>query len=96
MAREQRYRIVRVPDDYPFPFRVLPDGCKLAFAHRVVMESVIGRYLTCGEVVHHIDGNPQNNAADNLRLYASQEEHLADAHAGVSARGARDSLRLAF
>lgn len=45
-------------------------------AHRVVMERHIGRALTRGEVVHHIDGNPLNNDISNLQLLPSQAEHM--------------------
>ena len=31
-------------------------------------EIKIGRYLTKNEVVHHIDGNPENNKISNLFL----------------------------
>lgn len=83
-ARNQGYSLVRVPDDYPFPFKVTRWGHKLAFRHRVVMEGVIGRLLTVGEVVHHIDGNPANNAPANLRLFASQAEHIRECHSRFS------------
>jgi hypothetical protein len=43
--------------------------------HRVIMETIIGRPLEPGEVVHHKDGNIQNNDPDNLELLASQGEH---------------------
>jgi len=43
--------------------------------HRVVAEMTLGRSLRKGEVVHHIDGNKRNNAADNLMIFASQAEH---------------------
>ena len=36
--------------------------------HRLVMSQVLGRPLTSTETVHHIDGNKQNNAAENLQL----------------------------
>jgi hypothetical protein len=45
--------------------------------HRLVMESMIGRRLKRSEVVHHKDGDTQNNAPDNLQLFASNAEHLA-------------------
>jgi len=36
--------------------------------HRYVMEQQLGRRLDPHEVVHHIDGDKQNNAVQNLRL----------------------------
>ena len=44
--------------------------------HRVVAESILKRPLRKDEVVHHIDGNKQNNAVDNLMVFASQAEHV--------------------
>jgi hypothetical protein len=44
--------------------------------HRLVMEQHIGRYLTKGEVVHHIDKNKQNNDISNLMLFPNDSEHL--------------------
>jgi hypothetical protein len=44
--------------------------------HRLLMEKAIGRYLRPEEVVDHIDGNPANNALENLRLYATNADHL--------------------
>lgn len=46
--------------------------------HRLVMEQKIGRILDPKEVVHHLDGNPQNNHPDNLHLYGSNKDHLAE------------------
>lgn len=43
--------------------------------HRLVMEAYIGRYLTVEEVVHHIDGNKQNNHITNLMLFKNHSEH---------------------
>lgn len=44
--------------------------------HRLVMAEHLGRMLTDDEVVHHKDGNPQNNAIENLELFAKNSEHL--------------------
>lgn len=44
--------------------------------HRLVMEAKIGRYLEPEEVVHHIDGNKQNNDPSNLELFSRNSEHL--------------------
>lgn len=48
--------------------------------HRLVMEGILGRYLTHDEVVHHIDGNPSNNDPNNLELFASQSDHIHIGH----------------
>mgnify|MGYP000855394908 FL=1 len=50
--------------------------------HRLVMEAKLGRYLTRQEVVHHIDGDRGNNHPDNLAVFASNDEHLAQTLAG--------------
>jgi hypothetical protein len=46
--------------------------------HRLVMEGILGRYLTREEVVHHKDGNKMNNNPDNLQVYANNGLHLAE------------------
>ena len=38
------------------------------FEHRFIMEQKLGRMLFGGEIVHHIDGNKQNNSPENLIL----------------------------
>jgi len=45
--------------------------------HRLVMEKELGRLLEPQEIVHHKRGK-QNNAPENLRLYKSNAEHLAE------------------
>lgn len=44
--------------------------------HRVVAEQILGRSLLSGEVVHHIDGNKRNNRPENIRVFASQSDHV--------------------
>lgn len=48
--------------------------------HRVVAESMLGRPLLRGEIVHHIDGNKHNNAPENLQVM-TQADHLRLHHA---------------
>lgn len=60
--------------------------------HRLVMERVLGRYLTKEEVVDHIDqeGDKSNNDPTNLRVYSSNAEHLAATRAGKAANWSED------
>lgn len=45
--------------------------------HRVIAERMLGRLLSGDEVVHHIDGDIQNNNPENLYVFSSQAEHAA-------------------
>ena len=53
--------------------------------YRVLAEMKIGRELTANEEVHHIDGNHNNNAVDNL-IVLSRSEHMS-IHAALKRRG---------
>jgi uncharacterized protein (DUF1330 family) len=44
--------------------------------HRLVMEKHLERYLKPSEVVHHINGNPQDNRLNNLIVFETNKEHL--------------------
>ena len=50
--------------------------------HRLMMEAHIGRYLTPDEVVHHKDGDKQNNQIENLELMSKSEHARLHAEAG--------------
>lgn len=45
--------------------------------HRVVAEACLGRKLEKGEIVHHIDGNKQNNHPKNLRVMNNSDHRKA-------------------
>ncbi len=45
--------------------------------HRLVMEEHLGRKLKEEEVVHHIDGDKENNDIDNLVLFPTNGAHTA-------------------
>lgn len=49
---------------------------QVLYEHRLVMEQTLGRYLTHLEAVDHIDGLTLHNSPGNLRLFASNAEHL--------------------
>jgi hypothetical protein len=54
---------------------------KRGLEHRVVMEVHLGRYLRSDEIVHHKDGNPLNNALDNLEVMTYR--HHRRRHSGT-------------
>jgi hypothetical protein len=53
--------------------------------HIIVMESHLGRKLRKGEIVHHIDGNRQNNDISNLSLLNHRKHR--DAHQSLQEIG---------
>lgn len=88
--RKDGYTLVVAPDNHPYPAYTKASGLKYILEHRWIMEQHLGRYLEPTEVVHHRDGNPRNNAIENLHLYATQTDHMADAHS-ASATVARSA-----
>jgi len=44
--------------------------------HRLVMEKALGRYLSLTEVVHHKNGNKQQNVISNLVLCQDSSQHM--------------------
>lgn len=53
--------------------------------HRLVMEESLGRFLLTDEVVHHKDGDRENNELGNLELVINQSSH-----ASIEDRGKRN------
>lgn len=46
------------------------------YVHRLVVEQEIGRALLPTEVVHHVNGNAEDNRLDNLIVLSSQAAHM--------------------
>lgn len=81
------YVLIHVPDH--------PDANSGGYVreHRLVMERVLGRRLHPKEVVHHKDGNRENNSEGNLELYQQNGEHLRKELAGRAPRWTEDGIR---
>jgi hypothetical protein len=63
--------------DHPFSIKTGKGRAGYVREHRLVMEGILGRYLDPAEVVHHIDGNKQNNTPANLNIFEKNSDHLA-------------------
>lgn len=46
------------------------------FEHIYVMEQHLGRWLKPDEIVHHINGDRQNNRIENLTLFENHSQHM--------------------
>ena len=67
------------------PHHPCADSKGYIMEHRLVMESIIGRFLLPTEIVHHIDENPRNNNPSNLQVMTAAE-HTAHHHRGKAKR----------
>lgn len=70
------YVLVRVPEDHP-----LHIGNGYAYEHRLVASEMLGRALTRGELVHHVNGDKADNRPENLQIVRRGEHnhlHLID------------------
>ena len=66
------------------------------FEHRLLMEVVLGRYLTMEEVVHHFDDHPRHNWPDNLGIFSDNGTHLKHELTGRPQRSPRSSTPGAY
>lgn len=49
---------------------------KYVYQHRLVMEQTLGRLLISSEIVHHKNGDKQDNGLANLEVFSSHLEHI--------------------
>jgi len=67
--------VERLITEHPFP-----NKRGYVAEHRLIMEEHLGRFLIPRkELIHHIDGNRQNNAIENLKL-TTPSEHFYKEH----------------
>lgn len=71
------YVLVKAPTH---PFRTASGYIR---EHRLMMEAVLGRYLSPREVVHHRDGDKSNNDPGNLQVFESNSQHFLDEHRNI-------------
>lgn len=67
-------------------YRVLSHNGRQVREHRLVAESVLGRKLKTGEVVHHKNGNRSDNRQENLEIYPNHSAHMKEHMTSEKAR----------
>ena len=85
MLRKRRHHFCSVPCYYSFlaakkglDYKSMSHGRRIA---RAAVREVFP--LADGQVVHHVDGDPFNNALSNLMVFANQGDHIRFHHFGA-------------
>jgi hypothetical protein len=69
-VRTNGYVEVTIPNDHPLKLK----GKRYISEHRLVMEKYLNRYLKPYELIHHLNGNKEDNRIENLAL-CSKKSH---------------------
>lgn len=87
------YVLISAPIGHPHAR--IPPGRNVGriYEHRIVLERVLGRYLLPTEVVDHVDGLHLHNHPDNLRVFASNADHLRATISGQIPRWSNEGLQ---
>ena len=86
------YVLVSAPAGHPRARTRKDRQTGVIYEHRLAVESRIGRYLLPSEIVDHIDGLRLHNEPGNLRLFASNAEHLKATIAGQIPKWSKEGL----
>lgn len=81
------YALVLAPSDHP---NARKDW--LILEHRLVLEKKLGRYLLPEEVVDHIDGLHLHNDPENLRVFATNADHLRETISGMRPNWSQEGI----
>jgi len=83
---EKGYVMVRCPPE----FQPMARQNGYVLEHRLVVAQHLERCLVSGEVVHHRNGDLEDNRPENLRLYSSHQAHYSQQHAAeIAAENSR-------
>lgn len=76
------YALITPPEGHPTATPRKGRNAGYMFEHRFVLEQKLGRLLERTERVDHVDGLTLHNHPDNLRVFASNADHLRETLSG--------------